>query len=86
MFISTTNQIVLFIFYAIYIIQNCPVITRGRVLNGNLYAQRLQKLIYLHLPTDCFMKISFQSWGPHTEPHRLERNLYETVCRLMQIN
>ena len=22
--------------------------------------QRLQKLIYLHLPTDCFMKISLQ--------------------------
>ena len=25
------------------------------------YAQRLQKLIYLHLPTDCFMNISLQS-------------------------
>ena len=33
-------------------------ITRGRVLNGELYAHRLQKLIYLHLSTDCFMKIS----------------------------
>ena len=26
-------------------------ITRGRVLNGELYTQRLQKLIYLH-PVD----------------------------------
>ena len=34
-------------------------ITRGRVLNGVLYAQRLQKLIYLHLFAECFMKISF---------------------------
>ena len=43
------------------IIQICSGITRGRVLNGELYAQRLQKLIYLHLPTYCFMKISLQS-------------------------
>ena len=28
------------------------------VLNGELYAQRFQKLIYLHLFTDCFMKSS----------------------------
>ena len=40
-------------------IQLCSAITRGRVLNGELYAQRCQKLIYLHLFTDCFMKISF---------------------------
>ena len=40
-------------------IQICPGITSGRVLNGELYAQRLQKLIYLHLLTGCFMKISF---------------------------
>ena len=33
------------------------------MLNENLYAQRLQKLIYLHLPTDCFMKISLHSTG-----------------------
>ena len=38
------------------IIQICSGITHGRVLNGELYAQRLQKLIYLHLSTDCFMK------------------------------
>ena len=30
------------------------------MLNGELYAQRLQKLIYLYLFTDCFMKISLQ--------------------------
>ena len=46
------------------IIQICSGITRGRVLNGELYAQRLQKLIYLHLSTDCFMKISVHSSGP----------------------
>ena len=35
-------------------------ISSGWVLNGELYAQRLQKLIYLYLFTDCFMKISLQ--------------------------
>ena len=30
-------------------IQLCSGITHGRVLNGELYAQRVQKLIYLHL-------------------------------------
>ena len=49
--------------YVLLIIQFCSGITRGRVLNGKLYAQRLQKLIYLHLFTDCFMKISLQSYG-----------------------
>ena len=43
------------------IIQLCSGITHGRLLNGELYAQRFQKLIYLHLCTDCFMKISLQS-------------------------
>ena len=42
-------------------IQVCSGITSGRVLNGELYAQILQKLIYLHLLTGCFMKISLQS-------------------------
>ena len=42
-------------------IQICSGITSGRVLNGELCAQRLQKLIYLHLLTGCFMKISLQS-------------------------
>ena len=40
------------------IIQLCSGITRGRMFNGELYAERLQMLIYLHLFTDCFMKIS----------------------------
>ena len=44
-----------------HIIQICSGITHGRMFNGELYAQRLQKLIYLHLFTDCFMKISLQS-------------------------
>ena len=44
-----------------FIIQLCSGITHGRVLNGELYAQVFQKLIYLHLFTDCFMKISLQS-------------------------
>ena len=42
-------------------IQVCSGITSGRVFNGELYAQILQKLIYLHLLTGCFMKISLQS-------------------------
>ena len=41
-----------------HIIQMCSGIIGGRVLNGELYAQRFQKLIYLPLSTDCFMKIS----------------------------
>ena len=32
-----------------------------RKLNSELYAKRLQKLIYLYLFTDCFMKISIPS-------------------------
>ena len=43
-----------------HIIQISSGITRGRVLNGELYALRLQMLIYLHLSTNCFMKISLQ--------------------------
>ena len=42
-------------------IQMCSGIMHGRMLNGERYAQRFQKLIYLHLFTDCFMKISLQS-------------------------
>ena len=41
----------------------CSGITSGRVLKRELYAQRLQKLIYLHLLTGCFMKISLQFPG-----------------------
>ena len=42
------------------IIQMCSVITRGKVLIGELYAQRFETLIYLHLFTDCVMRISPQ--------------------------
>ena len=42
-------------------IQLCSGITSSRLLNWELYAQRLQKLIYRHLLTGCFMKISLQS-------------------------
>ena len=40
--------------------QICSGITSGRVLNGELYAKRLQQLIYLHLLAGCFMNISLQ--------------------------
>ena len=36
------------------IIQMCSVVTHDRVLNGEHYAQRFQKLIYLHLFADLF--------------------------------
>ena len=45
----------------IYKIQVCSGITSGKVLNEELYAKRLQKLIYLYSLTGCFMKISLQS-------------------------
>ena len=38
----------------------CSGITRVSVVNGELYAQRFHKLIYLHLITDCFMNFSPQ--------------------------
>ena len=41
------------------IIQMCSEIIWGRVLNGEHYAQKLQKLIYLHLFTDCFMNFIY---------------------------
>ena len=36
----------------------------SRVLNGEFYERRFQKLIHLHLFTDCFMKMS-----PHSSEH-----------------
>ena len=39
----------------------------ARVLNGELYAQRLHKLIYLNLFTDCFTNISLHSSEPFDE-------------------
>ena len=63
----------------------CSGITRGRVFNGELYAQRFQKLIYLHLFTDCFMNISPQSSEQIQFRmylfQQLRRNLDETVCK-----
>ena len=38
----------------------CSGITRDRFLNGDRYAQRFQKSIYLHLFTDCLIRISPQ--------------------------
>ena len=43
------------------IIQMCSGITLDGVFSGEFYGQRFQKLIYLHLFTYCFMKISLQS-------------------------
>ena len=37
-------------------IQICSGITSGRVLFGELYAQRLQQLIYLHFLTETLME------------------------------
>ena len=97
-------------------IQICSGITSGiyRVLNGELYAQRLQKvnssafayrlfhedfssiirakerlqkLIYLHLLTGCFMKISLSIIrAKERAKERNKRNLHETTCKQMQIN
>ena len=39
------------------IIQLRSTITAGRVLSGELYAQTFRNGIYLHLFTDCFMKV-----------------------------
>ena len=41
--------------------QLCSGITRCRVLNGELYAQSFQKLIYWHLFTGCLLNISLQT-------------------------
>ena len=54
-------------------------ITSGRVLNGELYAQRLQKLIYLHLLTGCFMKICLQS-SEKTAWKQMQTNNFCNLC------
>ena len=46
-----------------YIIQIYFGIAHRRVLNGELCTQRLQKLIYLCLSSDCFIKIFLHSLG-----------------------
>ena len=45
----------------LYIIQIYSGIARVRGLNGEFYAQKLQKLIYMYVFTNHFMKISLQS-------------------------
>ena len=45
------------------------------------YVQRLQKLIYLHLFTDCFMKISLHSPGSNEW-----REIFMKQSEQMQIN
>ena len=57
----TLYHIILSYIVLYYIIQLCSGITCGRMLNGELYARRLKKLIYLHVQ-NCFMKISLQAW------------------------
>ena len=44
-------------FYKFILNQMCSGITRGRVLHGELYAQRFPKLIHLHLFTDYVSSI-----------------------------
>ena len=79
-------------------IQICSGITSGRVFNGELYAQRLQKLIYLHLLTGWFMKISLQSSElfKYLVPRIEEKSFpitstvkccinYTTRCRLLNV-
>ena len=58
-----------------HIIQICSGITRGRVLNGELYAQRLQMLLYMHLSTDSFMTISLHSSRPREVEHRCDERV-----------
>ena len=48
-------------YWSFHIIQMCSEITHGRVLNGDLYAQRFQKSTYLHLFTDC--KVSWRDFS-----------------------
>ena len=66
----------------------CYGITSGRVLNRELYAQKIQKLIYPHLLTSCFKKFSLQSQSKikKNKPRRVERNRHETVFEQLQIN
>ena len=58
----------------------CSGITCGSMLNGEVYAQRFQKLIYLHLLTDCFMKISLQS------PEQIQYLLYLFQVNFQKVN
>ena len=46
----------LFLYKSVHIIPNYSGITCGRGSNGELCTQRLQKLIFLYLSTNCFVK------------------------------
>ena len=59
-------------------IQICSGLTRGRMLNGELYAQRLQQVnlsavVYIPFHEDV-----------SSIDRRLKRNLHKTVCTQMQ--
>ena len=47
------------VFIPLGVIQIYSGITRGRVLNGELYTHRLQKLVFLYLSTGCFGKLAW---------------------------
>ena len=50
----------------------------ARVLNGELCTERLQKLIYLCLSTDCFMRISHQIFQAPEDWREIFMKLYFT--------
>ena len=58
--------------------------TAKSVVHNNLqiHVQRLQKLIYLHLLTGCFMKISLESSSVVTSSRVLEYECTGTVNRV----
>ena len=52
------------------------------LFSKGLQTLRFQKLIYLHLLIDCFMKISPQSSEHiHVPPESLNLNFHESVCK-----
>ena len=46
--VSYRFYLFIYLFIYIFIVQLCSGITGGTVLNGELYIDRFQKLIYLH--------------------------------------
>ena len=64
------------------IIQIYSGITYGRVLSGKLlYTQILEVNLFVSA-----YRLFHENFSPIYEPHELERNFHETVCRQMQIN
>ena len=76
----------LVVYLNFFIIQLCFGITCGRVLNGELYAQRLQKI------TAFVYRLFHEGFSAIIETNivclfrQLERNLHETVGKQMQLN